>query len=79
MLAGKTAMVCGFGDVGKGSAEAPLLTGSGLRERIDPICAPRRAWQATRSPLSRTRCPTSTCSSPRLVTRTSSPSITWRR
>lgn len=39
MLAGKTAMVCGFGDVGKGSAES--LAGQKCRvmvSEIDPIC-----------------------------------------
>jgi adenosylhomocysteinase len=40
MLAGKTAMVCGFGDVGKGSAES--LAGQKSRilvSEVDPICA----------------------------------------
>ncbi|MDS1272668.1 adenosylhomocysteinase [Lipingzhangella sp. LS1_29] len=40
MLGGKTAVVCGYGDVGKGSAEA--LRGQGARvlvTEIDPICA----------------------------------------
>ncbi|MDA9033982.1 adenosylhomocysteinase [Hyphomicrobiales bacterium] len=40
MLAGKTAVVCGFGDVGKGSAES--LRSQGARvvvTEIDPICA----------------------------------------
>jgi len=40
MLAGKTAVVCGFGDVGKGCAQS--LTGQGCRvvvTEIDPICA----------------------------------------
>ena len=40
MLAGKTAMVCGYGDVGKGSAEA--LAAHRARviiSEIDPICA----------------------------------------
>jgi adenosylhomocysteinase len=40
MLAGKVAVVCGFGDVGKGSAES--LSSSGVRvivTEIDPICA----------------------------------------
>ncbi len=40
MLAGKTAVVCGFGDVGKGSAES--LRAQGARvivTEIDPICA----------------------------------------
>ena len=40
MLAGKTAMVCGYGDVGKGSAQS--LSSQGVRvmvSEIDPICA----------------------------------------
>lgn len=40
MLAGKTAMVCGFGDVGKGSAES--LASQKCRilvAEVDPICA----------------------------------------
>jgi len=40
MLAGKVAVVCGYGDVGKGSAQA--LRGQGCRvviTEIDPICA----------------------------------------
>ncbi|SDM89204.1 adenosylhomocysteinase [Maricaulis salignorans] len=40
MMAGKTALVCGYGDVGKGSAES--LRGAGARvfvTEIDPICA----------------------------------------
>lgn len=40
MLAGKVAVVCGYGDVGKGSAES--LSHSGVRvivTEIDPICA----------------------------------------
>ncbi len=40
MLAGKIAMICGFGDVGKGSAES--LAGQRARiwvSEIDPICA----------------------------------------
>lgn len=40
MMAGKVALVCGYGDVGKGSAES--LRGAGARvivTEIDPICA----------------------------------------
>jgi adenosylhomocysteinase len=40
MLAGKVAIVCGYGDVGKGSAES--LRGAGARvlvTEVDPICA----------------------------------------
>ena len=40
MMAGKVALVCGYGDVGKGSAHS--LRGSGARvmvTEVDPICA----------------------------------------
>jgi adenosylhomocysteinase len=40
MMAGKTAVVCGYGDVGKGSAAS--LAGAGARVKVtevDPICA----------------------------------------
>tara|TARA_R110002095_G_scaffold27498_2_gene27623 strand:+ start:1691 stop:3001 length:1311 start_codon:yes stop_codon:yes gene_type:complete len=40
MMAGKVAMVCGYGDVGKGSAES--LASQGVRvmvSEVDPICA----------------------------------------
>src|ERR1700751_5534356 len=46
MLAGKVAVVCGFGDVGKGSADS--LRNSGIRvivTEIDPICALQAAME----------------------------------
>ncbi len=46
MLAGKVAVVCGFGDVGKGCAES--LSAQGARvvvTEIDPICALQAAMQ----------------------------------
>ncbi|MHA6299884.1 adenosylhomocysteinase [Devosia sp. CAU 1758] len=46
MLAGKVAIVCGFGDVGKGSAES--LRGAGARvlvTEVDPICALQAAME----------------------------------
>ena len=46
MMAGKAAMVCGFGDVGKGSAQS--LRGFGCRvivSEIDPICALQAAME----------------------------------
>jgi adenosylhomocysteinase len=46
MLAGKVAVVCGFGDVGKGSAAS--LKGQGSRvmvTEIDPICALQAAME----------------------------------
>jgi adenosylhomocysteinase len=40
MLAGKTVMVCGYGDVGKGSAASMKASGARvLIAEIDPICA----------------------------------------
>ena len=40
MVAGKTAMVCGFGDVGKGSAEALASHKARVMvSEVDPICA----------------------------------------
>jgi adenosylhomocysteinase len=46
MLGGKTAIVCGFGEVGKGCAQA--LRGQGCRviiTEIDPICALQAAME----------------------------------
>jgi adenosylhomocysteinase len=46
MIGGKVAVVCGFGDVGKGCAES--LRGQGARvviTEIDPICALQAAMQ----------------------------------
>jgi adenosylhomocysteinase len=46
MIGGKTAVVCGFGDVGKGSADS--LRGQGARvlvTEIDPICALQAVMQ----------------------------------
>ena len=49
MLAGKVAVICGYGDVGKGCAES--LRGQGARvvvTEIDPICALQARWRASR-------------------------------
>src|SRR5690606_30807572 len=46
LIGGKVAVVCGFGDVGKGCAEA--LAGQGARvivTEIDPICALQAAME----------------------------------
>ena len=46
MMAGKVAVVAGFGDVGKGSADS--LRGAGVRvivTEIDPICALQAAME----------------------------------
>jgi len=46
MIAGKTAVVCGYGDVGKGSAESLRSQGARvLVTEIDPICALQAAMQ----------------------------------
>jgi len=46
MLAGKTAVVCGFGDVGKGSAESLRVQGAKvIITEIDPICALQASMQ----------------------------------
>ena len=49
MLAGKKALVCGFGDVGKGSVQS--LVGQGTRvsiTEVDPICALQAAMEGHR-------------------------------
>jgi adenosylhomocysteinase len=46
MLAGKIAVVCGFGDVGKGSAESLRSQGARVMvTEVDPICALQAAMQ----------------------------------
>ena len=75
MIGGKVAVVCGYGDVGKGCAES--LRGQGARvivTEIDPICALQAAMEGYQVAHARGRrrdAPTS--SSPRPATRTSSP------
>ena len=75
MIGGKVAVVCGFGDVGKGCAES--LRAQGARvivTEIDPICALQAAMQGYQVATARGRggdAPTS--SSPPPATRTSSP------
>jgi len=49
MLAGKVAVVCGFGDVGKGSAESlRALSAQVWVTEIDPICALQAAMEGYR-------------------------------
>ena len=46
MIAGKTAVVCGYGDVGKGSAQALKSQGAKvIVTEIDPICALQAAME----------------------------------
>src|SRR5688500_18972930 len=49
MIAGKVAVVCGYGDVGKGSAQAlRALSANVLSTEIDPICALQAAMEGYR-------------------------------
>ena len=81
MIAGKTAVICGYGDVGKGCAES--LRGQGARvivTEIDPICALQASMQGYEvRKLDERRSTRPTSSSPPPATRTSSPPIRWRR
>ncbi len=46
MMAGKVAMVCGFGDVGKGTAESLKMAGCRVMvSEVDPICALQAAME----------------------------------
>ena len=46
MMAGKIAVVCGYGDVGKGSAESLRSQGSRVMvTEVDPICALQAAME----------------------------------
>ena len=78
MMAGKVAVVCGYGDVGKGSAAS--LRGAGARvmvTEVDPICALQAAMDGFEVQThARTWSAAPTSSSPPPATRTSSPSIT---
>ena len=81
MMAGKVAVVCGYGDVGKGSAAS--LRGAGARVKVtevDPICALQAAmdgFEVDAAGRCRRLAPTS--SSPPPATRTSSASSTCAR
>jgi adenosylhomocysteinase len=79
MIAGKVAVVCGYGDVGKGCARRSRPgrpRDRHTRSTRSARCRPR--WRATRSRRSRTSSRRPTSSSPRPATRTSSPPSTWR-
>ena len=79
MLAGKTAVVCGFGDVGKGSAESLRVQGAKVVvTEIDPICALQAAMEGYQVLTLEDVVETPTSSSRRPATRTSSRSPTWR-
>jgi len=58
MMAGKVAMVCGFGDVGKGTADS--LRNAGCRvmvSEIDPICALQAAMEGFEVVTMENACP----------------------
>ena len=80
MMAGKVAVVCGYGDVGKGSAQS--LRGAGARvavTEIDPICALQAAMDGHEVLPLDDWSPRRTSSSPRPATATSSRSSTCGR
>ncbi|WP_425044881.1 adenosylhomocysteinase [Primorskyibacter sp. S87] len=59
MMAGKVAVVCGYGDVGKGSAAS--LRGAGARVKVtevDPICALQAAMDGFEVTTLEDECPT---------------------
>ena len=79
MIGGKVAVICGFGDVGKGCAES--LRGQGARvvvTEIDPICALQAAMQGYEVRTLEKSSAKPTSSSPPPATRTSSRPRTWR-
>jgi adenosylhomocysteinase len=72
MMAGKVAIVCGYGDVGKGSAQS--LAGAGARvlvTEVDPICALQAAMDGFEVVTLEDAAPAPTSSSPPPATRTS--------
>ncbi len=81
MIAGKVAVVCGYGDVGKGCAQS--LRGQGARviiTEIDPICALQAAMEGYRGHDARGRARhRGPLRHRRPATRTSSRPTTWRR
>jgi len=49
MIAGKIALICGYGDVGKGSAQAMrALSAQVWVTEVDPICALQAAMEGFR-------------------------------
>ncbi|MEJ7584287.1 MAG: adenosylhomocysteinase [Acidimicrobiales bacterium] len=78
MIGGKVAVVCGYGDVGKGCSQS--LRGQGARVIVTEStrsARSRRPWRASRSRPSRTCWRRPTSSSPPPATPTSSPPSTW--
>jgi adenosylhomocysteinase len=80
MMAGKVAMVAGFGDVGKGSAASLRQAGCRVMvSEVDPICALQAAMEGYEVVTMEDAAPRPTSSSPPPATRTSSPSSTCAR
>src|SRR5882757_8575127 len=80
MLSGKVAMVCGYGDVGKGSA-ASLRQGGArvIVTEVDPICALQAAMEGYEVRTMEDVVASADSSSPPPATRTSSASSTCAR
>jgi adenosylhomocysteinase len=77
MLAGKVAVVCGYGDVGKGSAHSLRAYGARVVvTEIDPINALQAAMEGFEVNTVETPWAVATSTSPPPATRTSSPSST---
>jgi adenosylhomocysteinase len=71
MISGKIAMICGFGDVGKGSAESLAAQKAQVWvSEVDPICALQAAMAGYKVRRSRTPClsRTSTSRPPAIAT-----------
>ena len=80
MVAGKVVVVCGYGDVGKGCAHSMRSYGARvLITEIDPICACRPPWRASRSRRWKTPAREATSSSPARAAATLSLARTWRK
>jgi len=80
MVAGKVAVVAGYGDVGKGSAQALRgLVGPGVGDRDRPDLRPAGGDGRLRVVTMEYAADKATFSSPPPATSTSSTMITWRR
>ena len=77
MVAGKVAVVCGYGDVGKGARRCARLSAVWITE-IDPICALQAAMEGYRVVTMDYAATRPTSSSPPPATSTSSTTTTWR-
>jgi adenosylhomocysteinase len=78
MVAGKVALVCGYGDVGKGCAQAlRALSAQVWVTEVDPICALQAAMEGYRVVTMEGPPTRRTSSSPPPATTTSSPTTTW--